>query len=158
MPPIPTNFWLNHPLNQNPQLDSSASFVEYLRWLRIRRENPNNNSQIGLVNNGEVLELLNEIEQNSNYSSRLRILTTRTRQLATESFSVKAPWRIRVGGMRGPESMLLPAFDALGMPYIPSTTLKGVAREMAERDSNTTPEDIRNIFSPRVESSELKTF
>lgn len=146
MPTIPHNFWLNHRLHQNLQLDSSASFVEYLRWLRIRRENPNNNSQIGLVNNGEILELLAKIEQNSDYSSRLEILTTRTRQLATESFSVKAPWRIRVGGMRGPESMLLPAFDALGMPYIPSTTLKGVAREMAERDSNTTLEDIRNIF------------
>ncbi|WP_413176303.1 RAMP superfamily CRISPR-associated protein [Anabaena azotica] len=147
MPPIPTNLWLNHPLNQNPQIDSSASFVEYLRWLRIRRENPDNkNPQIGLVNNGEVLELLDKIEQKSNYSSRLKTLTDRTRKLATESFSVKAPWRIRVGGMRGPESMLIPAFDALGMPYIPSTTLKGVAREMAERDPNTTPEDVRNIF------------
>ncbi|MBD2666920.1 CRISPR-associated RAMP protein, Cmr6 family [Richelia sinica FACHB-800] len=146
MPPIPHNFWVKHPLPQSPELDPSASFVEYLRWLRIRRENPDNNSQIGLVNNGEVLELLAKIEQNSNYSSRLRTLTTRTRQLATVSFSVKAPWRIRVGGMNGPESMLLPAFDALGMPYIPSTTLKGVAREMAERDTKTTPEDVRNIF------------
>ncbi len=146
MPPIPHNFWLQHPLHNNPHLDSSASFVEYFRWLRIRRLNPDNNSQIGLVNNGEVLELLAKIEQKSNYSSRLRTLTDRTRKLATESFSVKAPWRIRVGGMKGPESMLLPAFDALGMPYIPSTTLKGVAREMAERDTKTTPEDIRNIF------------
>ena len=118
MPPITHNFWLQHPLHNNPHLDSSASFVEYFRWLRIRRLNPDNNSQIGLVNNGEVLELLAKIEQKSNYSSRLRTLTDRTRKLATESFSVKASWRIRVGGMKGPESMLLPAFDALGMPYM----------------------------------------
>ncbi|MFM6862473.1 MAG: RAMP superfamily CRISPR-associated protein, partial [Dolichospermum sp.] len=46
-------------------------------------------------------------------------------------FKVQCPWRIRVGGHRGPESILLPAFDALGIPYIPSSTLRGVARTQA---------------------------
>lgn len=147
---IQTNPWLNHPLNSSPNPAPSASFVEYLRWMRIRRENPRNNSQIGLVNNGEVIELLQKLESRSDYSSRLDILTKRTRSLATVCFEVKTSWRIRVGGMKGPESMLLPAFDALGMPYIPSTTLKGAAREMAQRDlkadANKFQEKIRPIF------------
>jgi CRISPR-associated protein Cmr6 len=153
--PIPTNPWLNHPLHNNPQPAPEASFVEYLRWMRILREslnrNENEDSQIGLVNNGEVLELLDKILSNSNYSKRLRELTKRTRNLARVHFEAKANWRIRVGGMRGPESMLLPAFDALGMPYIPSTTLKGIAREIAERElkknqPGVTEEQIKNIF------------
>ncbi|MEC4815583.1 MAG: RAMP superfamily CRISPR-associated protein [Scytonema sp. PMC 1069.18] len=144
--PILANPWLNHPLHRSPDPAPSASFIEYLRWMRIRRDNPNNNSQIGLVNNGEVLELFQKLQNKSDYASRLNSLTQRTRRLATVCFEVKTTWRIRVGGMKGPESILLPAFDALGMPYIPSTTLKGVAREMAERDSEATLEDIRQIF------------
>ena len=38
-----------------------------------------------------------------------------------------------MGGHRGPESILLPAFDALGMPFIPASTLRGVARAEALR-------------------------
>lgn len=149
--PISTNPWLNHPLHQNRNPAPEASFVEYLRWMRILRENPNDDSQIKLVNNGEVLELLEEILNNSDYSKRLEQLTERTRRIAQLYFEAKANWRIRVGGMRGPESMLLPAFDALGMPYIPSTTLKGVAREVAERELNDnksliTSEQVRDIF------------
>jgi len=119
--------------------------------MRILRQNPNNNSQIGLVNNGEVLELLDKLLSNSDYSDRLQQLTKRTQQIAQLYFEATATWRVRVGGMRGPESMLLPAFDALGMPYIPSTTLKRVAREMAQRELTTknpsiTPEQLRDIF------------
>jgi CRISPR-associated protein Cmr6 len=151
MPPIPPNPWLNHPLHRNPNPANKASFVEYLRWMRILRENPNNNSQVKLVNNGEVLQLLEKLLSNSDYSDRLKQLTQRTRQMAEVCFEAKANWRVRVGGMRGPESMLLPAFDALGMPYIPSTTLKGVARAMAELELTTkeppiTPEQVRDIF------------
>lgn len=151
--PIEKNPWLNHPLhqNQNPTPAKEASFVEYLRWMRILRDNPNNDLQIKLVNNGEVLELLEKILSNSDYGKRLERLTKRTRCIAQEHFEAKANWRVRVGGMRGPESMLLPAFDALGMPYIPSSTLKGIAREVAERELNAknpsvTPEQVREIF------------
>ncbi|MEA5567626.1 RAMP superfamily CRISPR-associated protein [Anabaena sp. UHCC 0399] len=152
--PIPTNPWLNHPLNRNPNPVEEASFVEYLRWMRILREKPNDTSergkklatQIDLVNNGEVIQLLDKLQEISNYDSRLKTLTDRTRRLATVSFEATASWRVRVGGMRGPASMLLPAFDALGMPYIPSSTLKGVAREMARRDRNVTDDEIREIF------------
>jgi hypothetical protein len=54
---ISKNPWLNHPLHGNPNPGTDASFVEYLRWMRILRENPDGNSQVSLVNNGEVLEL-----------------------------------------------------------------------------------------------------
>ncbi|MEM1394379.1 MAG: RAMP superfamily CRISPR-associated protein [Cyanobacteria bacterium P01_H01_bin.150] len=146
-----TNPWLKHPLNNNPDPAEEASFVEYLRWMRILRANPREIPQIGFENNGKILELLDKLLRNSNYSNRLIKLTARTQKLAELHFKAKANWRIRVGGMRGPESMLLPAFDALGMPYIPSTTLKGIAREIAEREVNnnkspTTPELVRDIF------------
>jgi CRISPR-associated protein Cmr6 len=51
-----------------------------------------------------------------------------------------------VGGIRGPESILLPAFDALGMLYIPSSTLRGVARAIASKDSKFTVQQINEIF------------
>jgi CRISPR-associated protein Cmr6 len=69
-----------------------------------------------------------------NYHSRLSILNERTKLMAEVSFEVKSSWRLRVGGHRGPESILLPAFDALGMPYLPSSSLRGVARTYAIRE------------------------
>ncbi|WP_242020612.1 RAMP superfamily CRISPR-associated protein [Microcoleus sp. FACHB-1515] len=62
-------------------------------------------------------------------------MNRRTRLIAgaENCLEVSCPWRIRVGGHRGPESILLPAFDAVGMPYIPSSTLRGVARTQAIR-------------------------
>jgi CRISPR-associated protein Cmr6 len=81
------------------------------------------------------VQILQMAEQGANYRDRLTQLTDRTKLISGEGnyFQVKCPWRIRVGGHRGPESILLPAFDALGMPYIPSSTLRGVARTQAIR-------------------------
>jgi CRISPR-associated protein Cmr6 len=88
--------------------------------------------------NDSKLQLLQLAETGADYRQRLRTLTQRTRQIAQAgrgyTFEVTCPWRIRVGGHRGPESILLPAFDALGMPYIPSSTLRGVARRAALQD------------------------
>ncbi|NEQ98037.1 MAG: type III-B CRISPR module RAMP protein Cmr6 [Cyanothece sp. SIO2G6] len=154
--PLPHNPWMVHPLHRvpAPKPCETASVVEYLRWMRILREDTGNHSrdsQISLVNNGEVVELLDIFEKTYDYNPTLERLTNRTKRLADDSFEVKASWRIRIGGMRGPESMLLPAFDALGMPYLPSTTLKGVARSVAMRetrhqDPEWTVEDINSIF------------
>ncbi len=83
------------------------------------------------------LELLAKAETGANYSQRLNVLIKRTKQTAGPqgiTLEVSCPWRVRVGGHRGPESMLLPAFDALGMPYIPSSTLRGVARDRGVRE------------------------
>ncbi|MFM7425053.1 MAG: RAMP superfamily CRISPR-associated protein [Elainella sp.] len=119
--------WLQHPLDEYPDPDPTASFVEYLRWMRSRDHEYENPTKV------QILQLA---EERANYSIRLAQLIDRTRLLAGSSncFEVSCPWRIRVGGHRGPESILLPAFDATGMPYIPSTTLRGVARTQAIRE------------------------
>jgi len=131
-PPPP---WLDSIGEPHPH--SQASFVEYLRWMRLL-------STDSKLNSAKLLELLALVGE-GNYSQTLQRLTARTQRLATEWFRVECPWRIRVGGATGPESMLLPAFDALGMPYIPSSTLKGVTRDIAKREG-VSPEQIRKIF------------
>ena len=121
-PPSP---WLNE--DREPQPGSTASFVEYLRWMREPEREYKDATKI------QILQLAQE---KANYSDRLRELNQRTKLIAGQNntFTVKCPWRIRVGGHRGPESILLPAFDALGMPYIPASTLRGVARTQAIRE------------------------
>jgi CRISPR-associated protein Cmr6 len=121
-PPSP---WL---CDDSPSPDPTASFVEYLRWMRSHNpDDPHRNST--------KVQILQKAEQDANYGDRLNQLTERTKLIAGKGnyFQVKCPWRIRVGGHRGPESILLPAFDALGMPYIPSSTLRGAARTEAIR-------------------------
>ncbi|MFL0704064.1 RAMP superfamily CRISPR-associated protein [Cylindrospermopsis raciborskii] len=122
--------WLERPDNTLPEPDQAAGFVEYLRWMRAA-EYPDKDTA-----NISKLRILQMIEENANYSDRLGQLNKRTELIAGENncFPVICPWRIRVGGHRGPESTLLPAFDALGMPFIPSSTLRGVARNQAIED------------------------
>lgn len=115
--------WLD--TEHEPSPDKSASFVEYLRWMR-----PADNG----YKDGTKVQILQMMEENSShYYHRLQKLNKRTELIAGKdnTFQVKSTWRIRVGGHRGPESILLPAFDALGIPYIPSSTLRGVARTQA---------------------------
>lgn len=109
--------------------DPTASFVEYLRWMRAYQK------EDGTKDSTKV-QILQIAEENANYRDRLTTLTNRTQRIAGNgnTFQVKCLWRIRVGGHRGPESILLPAFDALGMPYIPASTLRGVARTQAIRE------------------------
>ncbi|MFN3678329.1 RAMP superfamily CRISPR-associated protein [Thermosynechococcus sp.] len=118
--------WLEHPLDPKPNPDKTAGFVEYLRWMR---------SPDSPTKDGTKLKLVTKAEQ-GDYSQRLGVLTQRTCEIAGKKncFQVTCPWRIRVGGHRGPENMLLPAFDNLGIPYIPSSTLRGVARAQAIRE------------------------
>ncbi|MGF1539289.1 MAG: RAMP superfamily CRISPR-associated protein [Pleurocapsa sp.] len=121
-PPSP---WLNS--DNEPQPNSTASFVEYLRWMREPEREYKDATKI---------QILQIAQENANYRDRLKQLNQRTELIAGKdnTFTVKSPWRIRVGGHRGPESILLPAFDALGMPYIPASTLRGVARTQAIRE------------------------
>ena len=118
--------WIEHPLDPTPNPDAAASFVEYLRWMR---------SPDSKYKDSTKVQMLQMAEENANYRDRLIQLTNRTKLIAGEqnTFLVKCLWRIRVGGQRGPESILMPAFDALGMPYIPASTLRGVARTQAIR-------------------------
>ncbi|MFP4337185.1 MAG: RAMP superfamily CRISPR-associated protein [Halothece sp.] len=119
-PPSP---WLKPESEPNPS--SNASFVEYLRWMR-EADHPHKDPT--------KVQILQMATEKANYRDRLSQLTKRTQLIATTTFEAKCPWRIRVGGHRGPENILLPAFDALGMPYIPSSTLRGVARTQAIRE------------------------
>lgn len=119
--------WLEHPVDPAPTPDPTTGFIEYLRWMRSP-EGPNKD--------GTKVDLIHRAENGADYQARLRILNERTRKIAGpgNAFEVTCPWRIRVGGAKGPESMLLPAFDALGMPYLPSSTLRGAARTQAMRE------------------------
>jgi CRISPR-associated protein Cmr6 len=129
--------WL---MGESPKkIDPSASFVEYLRWMRSLDQGNKDGTKI------QILQLS---EDKADYSKRLAKLTERTKKIAGEGnyFQVKCPWRIRVGGHRGPESILLPAFDALGMPFIPSSTLRGVARAEALRQLNNDEKEVEKFF------------
>ncbi|MFL0605635.1 RAMP superfamily CRISPR-associated protein [Cylindrospermopsis raciborskii] len=97
------------------------------------------------VDSGTILELFEEFKD-QDWSIPLKRLTERIIRLADTHFEVKCPWRIRVGGHKGPESMLLPVFDALGMPYIPSSTLRGIARAIAMQDSTIAEGEVKDIF------------
>ncbi|WP_204138286.1 RAMP superfamily CRISPR-associated protein [Halomicronema sp. CCY15110] len=121
--------WLQHPADPNPNPIPEASFVEYLRWMRAYQKEDG-------TKDATKVQILQMAEENANYRDRLTTLTNRTKLIAGENntFQVRCLWRIRVGGHRGPESILLPAFDALGMPYIPASTLRGVARTQAIRE------------------------
>ena len=115
--------WLDP--DHQPPTSHNGSFIEYLRWMRPP-EHPQKD--------GTKVEILNKAQDKPDYRERLKTLNKRTRDIAKEHFKVKTTWRIRVGGHRGPENILLPAFDHLGVPYLPSSTLRGVARTQAIRE------------------------
>lgn len=107
-----------------PPTCKEASFVEYLRWMRSPLTDGKDSTKVELLQKAVT----------SNYPERLKMLNKRTRNLARGGgvvLEMEAPWRIRIGGQKGPESMLLPTFDASGIPYLPSTTLRGIARTQA---------------------------
>ena len=117
--------WLGD-LQPNPA--PNASFVEYLRWMRSPDYEYKDPTKV---------QILQMAVENGNYHHQLSQNNKRTKLIAGKenTIEVKCPWRIRVGGHRGPESILLPAFDALGVPYIPSSSLRGVARVAAIRST-----------------------
>lgn len=113
-------------LGEKPNPDDTVSFVEYLRWMRSPDSEYKDPTKV------HILQLASE---KANYRARLQVLNQRTKSIAGDGnwFSAQSPWRMRVGGHKGPENILLPAFDALGMPYLPASTLRGVARTQAIR-------------------------
>jgi CRISPR-associated protein Cmr6 len=123
-----------HPwLRETPEPNCNAGFVEYLR--EMRPIDPDSKDK-----DPTKVQILQLATTNAQYQERLKELNRRTKAIAGKSatgnvnwFSAQSLWRVRVGGHRGPESILLPAFDALGMPYIPASTLRGVARNQAIR-------------------------
>lgn len=66
-------------------------------------------------------------------------LSKRTKSLASPQgvFAVKFPWRIRVGGIRGFDDILMLVFHPVfGVPYIPAASLKGAARAWARQNQD----------------------
>jgi CRISPR-associated protein Cmr6 len=111
------------------KIDPSASFVEYLRWMRSPNEE---------YKDATKSQILQMSVEGRDYHKLLQLRNDRTKKIAHarqgDYWQVMCPWRMRVGGHRGPESILLPAFDALGVPYIPSSSLRGAARTAAIRE------------------------
>lgn len=59
-------------------------------------------------------------------------LCQRTELIADEVVTVRFPWRLRVGGTRGFRELILPVFHPVyGIPYVPSSSLKGFLRAWA---------------------------
>ncbi|CAD5988630.1 Cmr6 family CRISPR-associated RAMP protein (plasmid) [Planktothrix tepida] len=62
-------------------------------------------------------------------------LTQKTRSLADEIIEARFSWRLRVGGMRGFQELLLPVLHPVyGIPYIPSSSLKGAVKAWARKE------------------------
>ncbi len=59
-------------------------------------------------------------------------LTAKTKLIASEVLTVQFPWRVRVGGTRGFQEILVPVFHPVyGVPYVPSSSIKGAVRAWA---------------------------
>ncbi|MFP4413484.1 RAMP superfamily CRISPR-associated protein [Coleofasciculus sp.] len=71
-------------------------------------------------------------------------LTQKTKSLATETLTIEFPWRLRVGGTRGFNDLLLPVFHPVyGIPYIPASSLKGMVLAWARTDY---PDQVNRLF------------
>jgi CRISPR-associated protein Cmr6 len=63
-------------------------------------------------------------------------LTAKTNLIATEVLTVQFPWRVRVGGTRGFQEILLPVFHPVyGVPYVPSSSIKGAVLAWARQNN-----------------------
>jgi len=71
-------------------------------------------------------------------------LTQKTKSLATETLTIEFPWRLRVGGTRGFNDLLLPVFHPVyGIPYIPASSLKGMVLAWARTHY---PDQVNRLF------------
>ncbi len=160
-------------LNNHTQLErhNNASFVECMRWMRIpkkiiedtrglTREQVTLNGVNKQYNIDSQLKLLQIATENANNftdknKEYLEILNKRIKNIAGEenTFNAECLWRTRVGGHRGAENILLPAFDHLGIPFIPSSTLRGIARNQALLELGSDLEVSKYFGSLEVDSS-----
>ena len=71
-------------------------------------------------------------------------LCDRTALIADEVITVRFPWRLRVGGTRGFRELILPVLHPIyGIPYVPSSSLKGFLRAWARK---TKPEEFKRLL------------
>ncbi|MFN7865048.1 MAG: RAMP superfamily CRISPR-associated protein [bacterium] len=89
-----------------------------------------------LFNNNDTAKpvLIEAAAADKTCQSLYQQLTEKTKRLADETLTVEFIWRLRVGGMRGFQELLLPVFHPVyGVPYIPSSSLKGVVKAWARQ-------------------------
>lgn len=98
--------------------------------------------------------LLKAVEAEQKCNSIYQHLSRRTELLAGGAeniLRVSFNWRLRVGGTRGFDDRLLPAFHPVfGIPYIPASTLKGAARAWARRRNATDIETILGMLEGKT--------
>ena len=157
--------WLRD--SQELKFNTKAGFVEYLRWMRqplpevksddrTQQDITKKNQASNNATKAKVLQSI--IGKAAQYRQYFEQRNKYTKKIAGEdnTFKVKCLWRVRVGGMRGPEDMLLPAFDAAGMPYIPSSSLRGVARFQGVRSLLKEKIDALKKTKPKITSDDRK--
>lgn len=84
-----------------------------------------------------ILEATVKAEQNDSCKKLYHYLCKRTECLSDECIRVHFPWRLRVGGARGFRELILPVFHPVyGIPYVPSSSLKGFLRAWARKTQN----------------------
>ncbi|NEQ32840.1 MAG: hypothetical protein F6K04_17860, partial [Leptolyngbya sp. SIO4C5] len=107
------------------KLDSVRSPLQVLITQPFRQDNKGNELA------DQVLLKTAQAEQNS-CKKLYTYLCDRTELLADEVITVRFPWRLRVGGTRGFRELILPVFHPVyGIPYVPSSSLKGFLRAWA---------------------------
>ncbi|MEB3231200.1 MAG: type III-B CRISPR module RAMP protein Cmr1 [Leptolyngbyaceae bacterium] len=110
-----------------------------------RRQNPKVSNPLQALNYADDREnelsqpvLVAAVQAEKNCSSIYSKLRQRTESLAggeENIIPVSFNWRLRVGGTRGFRELLLPVFHPVfGVPYIPSSSLKGAARAWARHN------------------------
>lgn len=67
--------WLGHPSDPNPSPDPTASFIEYLRWMR---------APATPFKDGAKVDLVHQAEAKANYGARLQVLNARIKRIAGE--------------------------------------------------------------------------
>ena len=123
----------------------ASSTSENSSLSRGRTRNRRNSRQMG-----NPLQVLNQIlDKEAALNEAVRAdrtctilyqqLTERTTSIADDVLSATFPWRLRVGGPRGFEELLLPAFHPVyGVPYVPASSLKGAIRAWARQHQQST--------------------
>lgn len=116
-----------------------------------------NHTEFGRGRNDEKLVqpvLVQAVEAEKGCKRIYEQLSRRTELLAggaEHTLPISFNWRLRVGGTRGFDERLLPAFHPVfGVPYIPASTLKGAARAWARKQKATDIETILGMLDGTI--------
>lgn len=84
-----------------------------------------------------VLTKTEKSEKEKSCQQLYQQLCDRTELIADEVITVHFPWQLRVGGTRGFRELILPVFHPVyGVPYVPSSSLKGFLRAWARKTNS----------------------